>query len=110
MEKALAEYLRAPKVSVLVVAQGAANQIQVIGEVLAPQSLPYRDDLKLLDVIVAVGGLTEFAAGNRTNLVRQTGSGQVECRVRVADLLDGSMSENIAVYPGDVVIVPETRF
>lgn len=110
MEEVLGEYLRTPEVSVIVTGQGAANQIQVVGEVNSPQSLSYREELKLLDIVVAVGGLSEFAAGNRANLVRQTQSGQVECRIRVKDLMAGDMSQNINVYPGDVLVVPETRF
>ena len=110
MEKVLSEYLRTPEVSIIVTGQGAANQIQVIGEVTNPQALSYRDGLKLLDVVVTVGGLTEFAAGNRANLVRQTQTGQYECRVKLKDLLAGDMSQNIVVFPGDVVVVPETRF
>ncbi len=110
MEEVLGEYLRTPEVSVIVTGQGAANQIQVIGEVNNPQSLSYRDGLKLLDVLVAVGGLTDFAAGNRANLVRQMQDGQAECRVRLKDLVSGDMSNNIAVFPGDVLVIPETRF
>jgi len=110
MEGVLSEYLRTPEVSVIVIGQGAANQIQVVGEVRNPQSLPYRDGIKLLDVIVAVGGLSEFAAGNRANLIRQTESGQVECQVRVSNLMKGDMSQNVDVYPGDVIVIPETRF
>ena len=110
MEGVLSEYLRTPEVSIIVVGQGAANQIQVVGEVTAPQSLSYRDGLKLLDVVVSVGGLSGFAAGNRANLVRQTQDGQVECRVRLKDLMAGDMSQNIDVFPGDVLVVPETRF
>lgn len=110
MEVLLAEYLRTPKVSVMVKGQGAANQIQVIGEVNSPQSLSYRHGLKVLDVIVAVGGLSEFASGNRSSLVRQTESGQIECRLRLKNLMSGDLSENLDVYPGDVIVVPETRF
>ncbi len=110
MEQVLGEYLRTPEVSVIVTGQGAANQIQVIGEANRPQSLSYRDGLRMLDVVVAVGGLTEFAAGNRANLVRQTELGQVECRVKLKSLLAGDMTQNIDVYPGDVIIIPETRF
>lgn len=110
MEEVLAEYLRTPEVSVIVTGQGAANQVQVIGEVLTPQSLSYRDGLKVLDIVVAVGGLTEFAAGNRSKLVRKTSNGQVECRVLLKDLMSGDMSQNIGVYAGDVLVVPETRF
>lgn len=110
MEAVLSEYLRTPEVSVIVTGQGAANQVQVVGEVATPQSLSYREGLRVLDVIVAVGGLSEFAAGNRTNLVRQTGNGQVECRVKVKSLMSGDLSQNIQVYPGDVLVIPETRF
>ncbi len=110
MEKVLGEYLRTPEVSVIVTGQGAANHIQVVGEVKAPQSLSYRDGLRILDVVVTVGGLSDFAAGNRSNLVRQTKNGQVECRVKLKALLAGDMTQNIDVYPGDVIIVPETRF
>jgi polysaccharide export outer membrane protein len=110
MEEVLAEYLRTPEVSVIVTGQGAANQIQVVGEVTNPQAISFRDDLRVLDVIVAVGGLTDFAAGNRTNLVRQTATGQVECRIKVKDLMSGDMSQNIPLYSGDVLVVPETRF
>ena len=110
MELVLAEYLRTPEVSVIVAAQGAANQIQIVGEVVEPQSLSYRDGLKILDAIVAVGGLSDFAAGNRANLVRQTQQGQVECRVQIKKLMAGDMSQNIDVFPGDVIVVPETRF
>ena len=110
MEAVLAEYLRTPEVSIIVSAQGAANQIQIIGEVVNPQSIAYRDGLKVLDVLVSVGGVTEFAAGNRSRLVRQNGGAQLECRIKVKDLLSGDMSQNIPVYPGDVLVVPETRF
>ncbi len=110
MERVLGEYLRTPEVSVIVTGQGAANQIQIVGEVAVPQSLSYRSGLRILDVVVAVGGLTDFAAGNRTSLVRQTENGQVDCRVKLKSLLAGDMSQNAFIYPGDVIIVPETRF
>lgn len=110
MEVVLGEYLRTPEVSIIVTGQGAANQIQVIGEVNSPQSLSYREGLKLLDVLVAVGGLSDFAAGNRASLVRQTEQGQVECRLRLKDLNRGDIRENLEVYPGDVIVIPESRF
>ena len=109
MEAVLAEFLRTPEVSVIVTQQGAANQIQVVGEVNAPQALSYREGLRVLDVIVAVGGLAEFAAGNRARVVRPTAEGQIDCRVRVKDLVDGDLSQNILVFPGDVIVVPESR-
>ena len=110
MEAVLGEYLRTPEVSVIVTGQGAANQIQVVGEVNSPRSISYRQNLRVLDIMVAVGGLSEFAAGNRANLVRQTATQQAECRVRLKKLLAGDMSQNIEVYPGDVLVIPETRF
>jgi polysaccharide export outer membrane protein len=110
MESVLGEYLRTPDVSVIVTSQGSANQIQTIGEIVSPQSISYRYGLKLLDVVVAVGGLTEFAAGNRADLVRAVEDGQVKCRVAIEDLLEGDLSQNINIYPGDMLVVPETRF
>lgn len=110
IEAVLAEYVRSPKISVIVTGQGASNQIQIVGEVALPQAVSYREGLRVLDVVVAVGGLTDFAAGNRTKLVRQSDSGQAECNVRIKDIMSGNMAENILVFPGDVIVVPETRF
>ena len=109
MEVVLGEFLRSPEVSVLVTQQGAANQIQVVGEVTTPQALSYRKGLRVLDLIVAVGGLGEFAAGNRSRLIRSANGQQVECKIRVKSLMDGDLSQNILVYPGDVLVVPESR-
>ena len=111
MEEVLAEYLRLPKVNIIVASEGTSNQIQVIGNVRSAQSIPYREDIRILDVIVAVGGLDDFAAGNRTQVVRTIEGRTTECRVRLRDLLkNGDMSQNIFMYPGDVLIVPESRF
>ncbi len=113
MENILAEYLRLPKVNIIVASEGTSNQIQVIGSVVTPQSVPYREDIRVLDVIVAVGGLDEFAAGNRSKIVRSIRfhGATTECRIRLKNLLrDGDMSQNIFMYPGDVLIVPESRF
>lgn len=110
IEGVLSQYLRTPEVSVIVTEQGSANQIQIVGQVLNAQAQSYRENIRVLDIIVAVGGLTEFAAGNRTEVVRQTQSGQVKCRIRVDDLLEGDTSQNIKLYPGDILLVPETRF
>ena len=111
IEAVFAEYLRTPKVNIIVASQGAANQIQVVGNVNNPQSLPYRAGIKLLDVVVAVGGLDDFAAGNRSKIIRQTDGDSVECPVRVADLMrKGDLTQNIRIYPGDVLIVPAARF
>lgn len=110
LEVVLAEYLRTPEVSIIVTGQGASNQIQVVGEVLTPQALSYREGVKVLDVVVASGGLTEFAAGHKAHVVRQTPDGQFECRVNLRDLLSGDLSSNILVFAGDVLVVPESSF
>jgi len=110
MEVVLAEYLRTPDVSVIVTGQGASNQIQVVGEIAVPQSLSYRAGIRVLDVVVAAGGMGEFAAGNRASLIRQMENGQAKCEVKLKDLMSGDMSQNILVYPGDVLVIPESRF
>lgn len=110
MEVVLGEYLRTPEVSVIVTGQGAANQIQVVGEVSSPQSLSYHAGIRVLDVIVGVGGLAEFAAGNRATIIRESSNGQIRCTVKLKDLMAGDMTQNIFVYPGDVLVVPESRF
>jgi polysaccharide export outer membrane protein len=111
IEAQLAEYLRTPKVNIIVQNQGAGNQIQVIGNVREPQSLQFRKDLTLLDVIVAVGGLDDFAAGNRGKVVREINDELIECNVRIEDLVeDGDVQYNINIYPGDVIVVPQARF
>ena len=82
---------------------GAANTA-------APQAIPYRKDMTLLDVMIQVGGLAEAAAGNRAKIIRRVGGEQQEIRVKVADLLnDGEISANVPMQPGDVLIIPESR-
>ena len=111
IEAELAEFIRDPTVNIMVLADGGANQIQVVGSVVTPQSLPYREGMHVLDVIVAAGGLGEFAAGNRARIIRTLNDDTIECRVRLEDLIsDGEISENIPILPGDVVIVPESNF
>ena len=111
IEELLSEYLRTPKVNIIVQNQGAGSQVQVIGNVNQPQSIPFREGLTLLDVMIAVGGLDDFAAGNRSNIVRQIDDQTFECRARIEDLMeDGDIQHNMNIYPGDVVIVPQARF
>ena len=86
-------------------------QIRVVGQATNPQALSYRDRLTLLDVMIEVGGLTEFAAGNRAKVVRWVNGEPTDIPVRLKDLLNkGDISANIAMQPGDVLIIPETRF
>lgn len=113
LETALSEFVRNPKVSVMITSFVGAygDQIRVVGQAAKPQSLPYRANMTVLDVIIAVGGLAEFAAGNRAVIVRQEGGKQLRIPVRLNDLVkDGDISANQAVRPGDVLIIPESRF
>jgi polysaccharide export outer membrane protein len=114
IEKVLAEYVRSPTVNVIVAnAASALSQIKVVGEVKAPQSMPYRDGLRVLDVVLVAGGVTDFAAPNRAKIVRAAANNQKpkEDRVRLGDLLrKGDMSQNLALGPGDVLVVPQARF
>jgi polysaccharide export outer membrane protein len=113
MEKILSEFIRTPEVNVIV--QGFVgtfgNQIRVLGQAAQPRAVPYRDKMTLLDVMTEVGGLTQFAAGNRARVVRTVDGETKEMRVRLQDLLNrGKMKENIDMQPGDVVIIPEAIF
>lgn len=110
VEGVLGQYLRTPEVNIIVSAQGPANQIRVVGEVVAPQSIPHRDGIRLLDVLVAVGGLNEFAAGNRSKIIRTINGRSVECEVRLEDLIRGDISQDVPLFAGDAVVVPESRF
>lgn len=113
IEKVLAEYVRAPKVNIIVhsFVGTYGDQIRVVGQAAHPQALPYRNGMTLLDVMIAVGGLGEFAAGNRARLVRNKDAKPVEMRVRLQDLLNGGdISANLPMQPGDVLIIPQSRF
>jgi polysaccharide export outer membrane protein len=113
LEKALAEYVRSPTVNVIVTSfVGAfADQVRVVGQAQKPQALPYRSNMTVLDVMIAVGGLSEFAAGNRAVVVRQDGDKNLRIPVRLSDLMnDGDIGANLTMRPGDVLIIPESRF
>ena len=113
IEQKLTHFIKSPYVTVIVRQFSGAlkDQIRVVGEAATPRALPYRTQLSLLDVMIAVGGLTEFAAGNRAKIVRVTENGKVQIPVRLADLLsDGDITANIPMSPGDIVIIPESWF
>jgi polysaccharide biosynthesis/export protein len=113
IETRLADYIRSPQVSIIVNnAVSTYSQVKVIGQVRTPQSLPYREGMTVLDVMLAVGGLTEFASGNRTRIIRtDIGGKETSIKVRAEDLvLEGKVSENKSLKPGDVIIVPESVF
>lgn len=113
MEQVLAKYIKSPSVNVIVQGfQGTfSGQIRVVGQAANPQSVPYREGMTILDVLIEVGGLGEFAAGNKAKLIRKVNGESVEYRVRLHDLInEGAIEENAAVQPGDVLIIPETFF
>jgi polysaccharide export outer membrane protein len=113
IEKALAKFIQQPVVTVVVSSFVGTygEQIRVIGQAARPQSLPYRRDMSLMDVMIAVGGTTEFAAGNRASLVRTVDGKQQKFNVRIDDLVkDGDISANVPVRPGDVLVIPESYF
>lgn len=113
MEEVLSEYIRTPQVNIIVenFVGTFGDQIRVVGEAANPQSLPYREGMTLLDVMIAVGGLGEFASGNRAKVIRQVDGRTQEIKVRLHDLLNrGRIEQNIRVLPGDVVTIPEALF
>jgi polysaccharide export outer membrane protein len=111
IEKAMSKFIRDPVVTVLVTQFNGpySEQIRVVGEAARPQALPYRQRMTLLDVMIAVGGLTDFADGNGASVLR-TGDGR-QYRVRLKDLVRrGDVSANIEMQPGDVLIIPQSWF
>lgn len=112
LEKALAKYIRDPQVTVMVTnfAGSSSEQIRIVGEAAKPQAIPYRQNMTVLDVMIMVGGLTDFADGNRAVLVRGAEKGK-QYSVRLADLVRrGDISANVDVRPGDVLIIPQSWF
>ncbi|CDH46815.1 Polysaccharide export protein [Candidatus Contendobacter odensis Run_B_J11] len=113
LEKALETYIRQPIVTVIV-AGGIgpySEQIRVVGQAAKPQAIAYKQKMTLLDVMIVVGGLTQFADGNKTKVVRVVDDKQKEYEVRVNDLLnDGDITANVDMLPGDILIVPESWF
>jgi len=113
IEQVLATYVKDPLVTVIVSGfQGIFDdQIRVVGEAAAPQALPYRANMTVLDVMIQVGGLTDFAAGNKARLIRKVDGAQQVGALRLEDLLrDGDISANVPVVPGDILIIPEAWF
>jgi len=112
LEKALSKFIRDPVVTVIVNNfNGPSNeQIRIIGEAAKPQAVSYRQNMTLLDVMIVVGGLTDFADGNKAVLVRGAEQGK-QYRVRLGDLVRrGDISANVDVRPGDVLIIPQSWF
>lgn len=114
IEKKLGTYVQDPIVTVIMTGfvGPLPDRIRVVGEATQPQSMPYRSTMTLLDVMIAVGGITDFAAGNRATITRASADGkQKQYRIRLDDLLrDGDMTANVGIKPGDIIIVPEAWF
>ncbi|MBA6412715.1 polysaccharide biosynthesis/export family protein [Parahaliea sp. F7430] len=113
IEKSYGDYVRQPVVSVIVngFVGVPQQQVRVVGEATQPASIPYRRHMTLLDLMIAVGGMTEFASGNSSVLVRMEGGVQKSYGLRLDDLLkDGDISANLALMPGDIVIISESWF
>jgi polysaccharide biosynthesis/export protein len=112
IEAVLAEYVKSPQVNVIVTQPlSAFSQVKVIGQVVKPQALAYREGMTVLDAVLQVGGLAPYAAGNRAKIVRTEGGKQHEIKLKLDGLVNrGDMKQNLPLQPGDVLVVPETRF
>jgi polysaccharide export outer membrane protein len=111
IEEALLPFVQDPTVTVIVREFGGPleERIRVVGEAQTPIAIPYRDNMTVLDVMIEVGGLTEFAAGNRAVLIRGRGDDKQTYNLRLEDLLrDGEIGANVAVLPGDIILIPES--
>lgn len=113
IEDALKKYIQEPVVTVTVTGFVGpyGEQIRVIGQAAKPQALPYREGMSLMDVLIAVGGLTEFASGNKASIIRSSDGQQQKFAVRLNDLIKkGDISANLAMRPGDILVIPESFF
>ena len=112
MEAVLSEYVRQPKVNIIVTtAASAFSLVKVVGQVAHPQALPYREGMTVLDAVLEVGGLGQFASGNRSRIVRMVNGKETVIHVKLADLVNsGDVHENIPLKPGDVLVVPQSLF
>jgi polysaccharide export outer membrane protein len=113
IEVELSKYINNPRVTVSVAGfKGPLyEQVRVIGEATNPSAVNYTETMTLLDLMIAVGGLTEFASGNNAKLVRMVGGAQKTFEIRIDDLIkNGEIENNIDMLPGDIIIIPEAWF
>ena len=114
IENALTKYVQKPVVTVIITnfVGRYSEQVRVIGEAAKPQALPYRENMTLLDVMIAVGGITPFADGNRASIQRRSADGKAQqFGVRLKDLVSGGdLSANVPMRPGDILIIPQSYF
>ncbi|MFO1056649.1 MAG: XrtA/PEP-CTERM system exopolysaccharide export protein [Dongiaceae bacterium] len=109
----LETYVRSPVVTVIVTdfVGPYSQQVRVVGEAAKPQAIPYRANMSVLDVMIAVGGLTKFAAGDRAVIDRRLAGQQEQVPVRLDALLrDGDLTANVPMRPGDVLVIPQSWF
>lgn len=112
VEKALSKYIRDPVVTVIVsgFVGPYPEQIRVVGEAAKPQAIPYRQGMTMLDLMIVVGGITDFADGNKATILR-TSEGGKQYAVRIKDLLKrGDISANVDMKPGDILLIPQSWF
>jgi polysaccharide export outer membrane protein len=113
LEAVLSEFVRAPNVSVIVSNPVSIfSQVKVVGQAVSPRAIPFRNGMTVLDLVIEVGGLSQYAAGNRAKIIRPNPQGGArEIKVRLGDLLNkGKVSENVTLEPGDILVIPETLF
>lgn len=113
LEKELGRYIRAPLVTVIVKSFVGAysQQVRVVGQAMTPKAVPYRSGMSVLDVMIEVGGLTKFAAGNNAKIIRRLPDGQEQSiPVRLGELMDGAIKYNVVMRPGDILIIPQSLF
>jgi polysaccharide export outer membrane protein len=113
IEQRLKTYVNDPVVTVIIndFSGPYSSQVRIVGEAAKPHAIAYRQDMTILDAMIAVGGLTPYAAGNRTALVRNENGKQENLHVRLDDLLkDGDVAANVALRPGDIIIIPQSYF
>jgi polysaccharide export outer membrane protein len=113
LEKELGRYIREPLVTVIVKSFVGAysQQVRVVGQAATPKSVPYRSGMTVLDVMIEVGGLTKFAAGNSAKIIRHLPDGKEQTiPVRLGELMDGAIKYNVVMRPGDILIIPQSLF
>jgi polysaccharide export outer membrane protein len=113
IETRLKKFVTDPRVTVIVTSFYGAyeQQVRVVGEAAQPKAIPYKSHMTVLDAMIEVGGLTQFAAGNRATIVRRINGQETTINVHLADLLkDGDVTANMDLRPGDIIIIPQSFF
>lgn len=113
IQERLTKFVNDPVVTVIVTnfVGAYSEQIRIVGEAVTPKSIPYEAHMTVLDAMIAAGGLTPYAAGNRAKIVRHVDGKEVDLNVRLADLLkNGDLGANTDLRPGDIIIIPQSYF